>query len=363
MRYSKEVHVTVFGSLSSLAFLRDARSRRASSYDQTGGNEDFLLFAPGETKEIMRSAGAGCIRHIWMTTAGKEEALLRRWVIRMYWDGETSPSVEAPLGDFFGMGFGISRNFVSAPLQMGPSDGRGMNCWFPMPYSEGATVTITNDGDETNALYYYVDYEEFDRLADGMARFHAQWRRENPTDGWMHPSRRQEFQADVWRTWKAPEALNPTGQGNYVILEAEGRGHYVGCNLHIDVFERQVNDWYGEGDDMIFVDGEPFPTLHGTGTEDYFCMAYCPQTEYSAPYHGLILYSGTPDWPWKGKNSMYRYHIEDPILFQKSIRVTIEHGHANKLSNDYSSTAYWYQLEPHRPFPPFPHVSLRLPRP
>jgi len=136
----------------------------------------------------------------------------------------------------------------------------------------------------------------------------------------------------------------------------------VGCNLHIDVFERQVNDWYGEGDDMIFVDGEPFPSLHGTGTEDYFCMAYCPQTEYCAPYHGLILYSGTPDWPWKGKNSMYRYHIEDPIHFRKSIKVTIEHGHANKLSNDYSSTAYWYQLEPHRAFPPLLPVGLRLPR-
>jgi len=171
-----------------------------------------------------------------------------------------------------------------------------------------------------------------------------------------------ELQGDVWKVWKLPEAMNPTGEGNYVILEADGRGHYVGCNLHIDVFERQVNDWYGEGDDMIFVDGEPFPSIHGTGTEDYFCMAYCPRTEYSAPYHGLILYSGTPEWPWAGKNSMYRYHIEDPIHFRKSIKVTIEHGHANKLSNDYSSTAYWYQLEPHKPFPPLPGVKLRLPR-
>ncbi|NLI00813.1 MAG: DUF2961 domain-containing protein [Chthonomonadales bacterium] len=352
----------MLSNLANLAMLRDARSGRASSFDRSGGNEDFVVFAPGETRAIAEIGGAGCIRHIWMTTAGQEKALHRRWVIRMYWDGETSPSVECPLGDFFGMGFGMTRDFVSAPLQMSPGGGRGMNCWFPMPFSDGAVVTITNDGDLPNTLYYYVDYEQYDRPIEGLARFHAQWRRENPTDGWMDPSRRDELQGDVWKVWKLPEAMNPTGEGNYVILEAEGRGHYVGCNLHIDVFERQVNDWYGEGDDMIFVDGEPFPTLHGTGTEDYFCMAYCPQTEYCAPYHGLILYSGTPDWPWKGKNSMYRYHIEDPIHFRKSIKVTIEHGHANKLSNDYSSTAYWYQLEPHRAFPPLLPVGLRLPR-
>ena len=153
---------------------------------------------------------------------------------------------------------------------------------------------------------------------------------------------------------------NPTGEGNYVILDAHGRGHYVGCHLDIDVFERQVNDWYGEGDDMIFIDGHL--AMHGTGTEDYFNTAYCPRTEYCAPYHGLTLYSGTPEWPWSGRNSVYRYHIADPIHFHESIKVTIEHGHANKLSNDYSSTAYWYQLEPHRPFPSLPAVAKRLPR-
>lgn len=353
----------MLSGLSNLALLRDARSRRSSSYDRSGGNEDSVRFAPGETREILRTSGAGCVRHIWMTTKGPEEALLRRWVIRMYWDGEEHPSVEAPLGDFFGMGFGMNRNFVSAPLQMSPGEGLGMNCWFPMPFADGAVITITNDGERTNTLFYYVDYEEYDRPMVGAATFHAQWRRENPTDGWMDPSRRAELQSDVWKVWKLPEAMNPTGEGNYVLLEAEGRGHYVGCNLHIDVFERQVNDWYGEGDDMIFIDGDPYPTLSGTGTEDYFCMAYCPATEFSAPYHGLILYSGTPEWPWKGRNSMYRYHIEDPIHFQKSIKVTIEHGHANKLSNDYSSTAYWYQTEPHRPFPPLPTVRYRLPRP
>jgi len=137
----------------------------------------------------------------------------------------------------------------------------------------------------------------------------------------------------------------------------------VGCHLDIDCFAREKNDWYGEGDDMIFIDGEAWPpSFHGTGTEDYFNTAYCPREEFSAPYHGLILYSGTEKWPFKGKNSVYRYHIEDPIHFEQSICVTIEHGHANNLSNDYSSTAYWYQLEPHGGFPELLPVAERLPR-
>jgi hypothetical protein len=138
----------------------------------------------------------------------------------------------------------------------------------------------------------------------------------------------------------------------------------VGCNLNIDCYSRQKIDWYGEGDDMIFIDGDVWPpTLHGTGTEDYFNTAFSPRQEYNAPYHGLTVYSGTEDWPHKGKNSAYRFHIEDPVMFEKSIRVTMEHGHANNLWNDYSSTAYWYQTEPHAPFPPMLPVDERLPRP
>jgi hypothetical protein len=138
----------------------------------------------------------------------------------------------------------------------------------------------------------------------------------------------------------------------------------VGCVLNIDVFERQVNDWYGEGDDMIFIDDEPWPPrLHGTGTEDYFNTAFCPMQTFSAPYHGLTLYSGTPEWPWGGKNSMYRFHVEDPVRFRKSLRVSIETGHANALANDYSSTAYWYQRGRRDPLPALAPVEARLPRP
>jgi hypothetical protein len=161
---------------------------------------------------------------------------------------------------------------------------------------------------------------------------------------------------DLWKK------SNLTGEGNYILLEAEGVGHYVGCNLNIDCFAQEKNNWYGEGDDMIFTDGEEEPSIYGTGTEDYFNTAFCPRDEFHSPYFGIHLNSGDEENPCRGKNSMYRFHIEDPIQFQKSIKVTIEHGHANKLMNDYSSTAYWYQLEPHKKFPEILPVEKRIPR-
>jgi len=347
-------------SLSELPKLRDARRRRASSYDTTGGNNDRWLLQPGETRTLMETRGAGTVRHIWMTLMSREEAYPRRSVLRMYWDASETPCVEVPTGDFFGIGHGITRNYASAPLTMGPQDGRAWNCFFPMPYADGARIEITNEGERRLVCYFYIDYEEIDLFEPEVGRFHAQWRRENPTEGWGDDSRRFAADTDYVRdVWSTP---NLDGAGNYVILEAEGRGHYVGCNLNIDCFARSKNDWYGEGDDMIFIDGDETPTLHGTGTEDYFNTAWSPRQEFAAPYHGLPVYSGTEDWMWKGKNSMYRYHIEDPVYFDKSIRVTIEHGHANNLSNDYSSTAYWYQTERHTAFPPLPPVAERLPR-
>jgi hypothetical protein len=348
--------------LSSLPRLRDYRRRRASSWDRTGGNADFWVLDPGETRLLAEIAGPGSIRHIWLTLASREEHYPRRSLLRMFWDGETTPSVEVPTGDFFGVGHGIIKEFTSLPLTMSPQDGCAFNCFFPMPFASGARVEMTNEGERRLVVYFYVDYEEHNEPPEGLGRFHVQWRRQNPTVGWGDPSRRfnenPDYRGEVWQT------PNLDGKGNYVILEARGRGHYVGCNLNIDCFQREKNDWYGEGDDMIFIDGDTWPpTLHGTGTEDYFNTAWSPRTEFSAPYHGITLYSGTPEWPWGGKNSMYRFHIEDPIYFQESIRVTIEHGHANNLSNDYSSTAYWYQEEPHAPFPAMLPVEKRLPRP
>lgn len=351
-----------FSSLSGLARLgTGVRRERSSSYDIKGGNRDWWVIAPGESVPITEILGAGCIKHIWMTVGSVDPAFPRKIVLRAFWDGEDQPSVECPLGDFFGIGHGIIKNFWSAPLQMSPQDGRAFNCWFPMPFAQSARVEVQNECSSEINLYFYIDYERYDRLEEGLGRFHAQWRRENPTTGFGEPTRR--FAQDntyMWEIWNTP---NLDGSGNYVILEAQGKGHYVGCHLDIDCFQREKNDWYGEGDDMIFIDGEPWPPrLHGTGTEDYFNTAFCPHEEYNSPYHGVTVCSGDVEWPWRGKNSVYRYHIEDPIYFEESIRVTIEHGHGNSLSNDYSSTAYWYQTEPHLPFQPLLAVKDRLPR-
>lgn len=345
-------------TLANIATLRTYRSRRASSYDTTGNNSDWWTIQSGEARVLMESGTPGCVKHIWCTVGTTEEWFLRRIVVRMWWDGENSPSVEVPLGDFFGIGHAVHKDFVSAPLQMSPQDGRGMNCWWPMPF-ETARITVENQGEKPVNLYFYIDYEQYESAPSAdVARFHACWRREAVTEGWLTERLSNDNVSEVWS--RRP---NLSDVDNYLILDAGGSGVYVGCNLNIDCFVRQGNDWYGEGDDMIAIDGELWPpSLHGTGTEDYFSMAFCPKTEYCAPYHGLTLYSGTEEWPWKGKNSMYRYHIEDPVRFEKSIRVSIEHGHANKLSNDYSSTAYWYQLEPHRLLAPLLSVEARLPR-
>ena len=363
------------GSLAGLARLRDFKRRRLSSWDRTGGNADALQIGAGETASLGEMSGAGCVKHIWVTMMSlpTDPHELCRTVLRMYWDGEASPSVEVPVGDFFGLGFGLRRNFVSLPLQMSPQDGKGFNCWFPMPFSDGARFEVENQGEGLVIFYYYIDYEEYPEPDPELARFHALWNR-SPISagiaaekGWTRKDYRLDDRKPVGaglgfgEPWSEP---NLSGERNYVILDTRGDGQYVGCVLNIDVFERQVNDWYGEGDDMVFIDGEPWPPrLHGTGTEDYFNTAFCPRQEYSAPYHGITLYSGDEAWPWGGKNSMYRFHIEDPIRFDESIRVTIETGHANALANDYSSTAYWYQTASSRPLPRLAPVAERLPRP
>jgi hypothetical protein len=355
----------LLGGLSGLAHLRQGRRRRASSWDRTGGNADYTIIQPGATAALCDIQGAGIIRHIWCTMhAGTNHLYARTTLLRMFWDGAATPCVEAPIGDFFGIGHAIVKNFVSLPLAMSPQDGRGFNCFFPMPFASRARIEVTNEGPTGIVFYFYVDYEEHDALDGEWARFHAQWRRENPTEGWgegrfdddIAAGHAGELRLKVWGT------PNLDGRGNYVILDAQGRGHYVGCNLNIDCFARQKNDWYGEGDDMIFIDGDTWPpSLHGTGTEDYFCAAYgFPSGAYAGPYHGVSL-AGDPV-EWSGQWSVYRFHIEDPVHFREHIRVTIEHGHANDQGNDYSSTAYWYQTEPHWPFAALPPLEQRLPR-
>lgn len=329
-------------SLGGLAALRDHRSARVSSFDTTGGNADFWVFHAGDKRLIADVQGAGVIKHIWMTLASEEPAYLRKVVIRMFWDGEKEPSVETPIGDFFGLGHAATTYFSSLPLSMFD---RGFNCFFPMPFYERARIEVHNEGSGGPLiLYFYIDYEVHESLPQGLGTFHAQWRRENPCTPVQLPNDR-----------------NVDGKENYVILEAEGRGHYVGCHLNIDAL---APGWWGEGDDMFFIDGEKWPpAIHGTGTEDYFCGAWNYneiKKTFSTPYYGYHL-KGNDDYT--GKHSMYRYHVEDPIAFRRSILFSIEHGHGNDMGHDYSSTAYWYQAEPHQRTVELLPVEQRLPRP
>lgn len=349
-------------SLRDLPRLRTGRSRRASSWDRSGGNDDRLTVQPGETALLADIDGPGSITHIWCTTAlpsrnwpeQTTNDYLRRLVLRITWDDAEHPSVLVPLGDFFGIGHGRTGNFVSAPLQMSPQDGKGFNCWFHMPFAKGARIELVSELDDQPVyFYYYIDYHAFEAAEDDLGYFHASWNRQSPTDGVP--------QGGETNREYLIEGTNLSGDGNYVILDAQGRGHYVGCVLNVHNL-RSTNDWnwYGEGDDMIFIDGEAFPpSLHGTGTEDYFNTAWCPSESYSAPYHGITMPGGDN---WSGQISLYRFHVEDPVLFEQSVRVTIEHGHANKRNDDLSSVAYWYQTLPSERIS-LPSVDQRAPRP
>ena len=342
--------------MKNLIFEKNFKRKRVSSYDRSGGNDDRIYIKPHETVVIADIEGAGIINHIWMTqyidNPEENKYSFRRIQLKMYWDNEENPSVLVPLGDFFGMGHGICKNFVSAPLQMSPKDGQALNSWWQMPFAKRAVIEITNDSDGILNLYYYIDYDQLDKLPENTLRFHASWHREIT----VGKSESEFNNHDEW----CFGGKNTTGKDNYVILEAKGKGHYCGCNINIHNFnDSELFNWPGEGDDMIFIDGEVWPPqLHGTGTEDYVNMSWCPQEEYNTPYHGIIL--GGED-NWKGKITYYRYHILDPITFEKEIKVTIEHGHNNHRSDDWSTTAYWYQTEPHVEQKELPNVLDRLP--
>ena len=354
--------------LGGLPHLKSGRSRRESSWDRTGGNRDFHVVPPGETAVLADIAGAGKIEHLWVTTRCYSPMYLRKLVLEMYWDGEDNPSVRSPLGDFFGVGHATCTHYVSLPLSMvfGPRRGpkgpfaAAMNSYFPMPFADGARIVLRNESDQPiQNLFFYVDYELTDEgVPDDVGRFNATWRSEKPCVKVEHPP-----PAGRPDPWDLP-GTNLTGDDNYVVLEAEGRGHYVGCVLNIDNFDasNQAYSWPGEGDDMFFIDGETWPpSLHGTGTEDYFNAAWgFPSGAYAGPYHGISLASSVQEH--FGLWSMYRFHIEDPVRFTTSLKVSIEHGHANDQGNDYSSVAYWYQTGPHRPLPELPPVEQRLPR-
>ncbi len=369
-------------SLEGLARAREGRSLRSSSWDRTGANTDSVAIGPGETHDLLAVEGAGTVRHIWLTVNTESRLYPRELVLRMYWDGSETPSVEAPLGDFFGLGHGRVAPYSTLPFTV-VTGGKALaanrtafNCWFAMPFAEGAWVSVTNEGEEpVTHFYYYVDFVELDVQPDDALRFHAHYRQERPT----------EASVDLAHTdWRRMAALKNTNDaGNYLLLETSGRGHYVGCTLSIDNLNPiPGGGWFGEGDDMFFIDGRPGlgdaprsesgpgandawpPTLHGTGTEDYFCAAWgYPAHRHATPYHGVTL-AGIGDgeaMDYAGKWSMVRFHLTDPVLFERTIRVSIEHGHANCHASDYSSVAYWYQTPLAEGLPALPGVAERRP--
>jgi hypothetical protein len=348
------------GILRDLMKPRDCRTRRVSSFDHNGGNHDWWPIADGETKVLADITGPGIITHLWMTSGAKREVdyWIRRVRLRIFWDDQPNPSVDAPLGDFFGCGHGIVRRYQSIASDMTGSEypnfkTSAFNFWLPMPFQKRARIELINDGDGIEVIYFYVDYEEYDTLPDDLLYFHAHFRRECPTQGWKGPF-------DPNHGEPVDSTPNLDGKDNFMVLDTTGRGHYVGCNVSI---HNQTGSWWGEGDDMIFIDGDEKPTLHGTGTEDYFGHAYGMQHIPDGLYHGVSVF--VPDNReldlWRGKTTCYRWHIPDPVVFQKSLKVTIEHGHANARSDDWSSVAYWYQTLPTPVLPPLPEPRFRLP--
>ena len=344
--------------LAELSRAKAGRTRRVSSYDRTGGNFDKYSLEAGETLTLADISGTGVIRHIWLTMASEEDPLyLKKCVLRMYWDGQDHPSVESPIGDFFGVGHSRVSSYSCAVMNMSANRGdhslgklnsAGMNCYWPMPYSTGARITLENQGEtRARSVYCYVDYDELDGLHEDELRFHAWWNRANPNPLPGEPP-------------LGDRSVNLSDRDNYLFLEAEGRGHYCGANLSV---HNLLGYWWGEGDDMVMIDGDKWPPdIHGTGSEDWFNQAFGSQPHNAFPYNGVSYHNGIYK-DYNERITVYRYHVLDPIIFEKSIRVSIEHGHANDRSDDYSSVAYWYQDLPNKPFPRLPPVEARLPRP
>lgn len=292
-----------------------------------------IQLAARETVTIAEIAGPGAIQHIWLTVA---PVWWRRLIIRFYWDDETEPSIEVPLGDFFCNGWCERANVVSLPVAVNPAG--GMNCYWEMPFRQSARITLENLWDEpTTGFYYQVTYA-LTEIPDDAAYLHAQWRRSNPL---------------------------PYKSDHTLLDGVRGHGQYVGTYIAWGV---NNNGWWGEGEIKFFMDGDDqYPTICGTGTEDYFGGAWNfehPQGQYgvfSAPFSGMpqvIL----PDGLYRSQQrfGMYRWHIMDPIRFQQDLRVTIQAlgwrsgGRYLPLQDDIASTVFWYQAEPHAPFPALP---------
>jgi len=346
--------------LSSLSRLSHAQTRSISPENFTGEKGKAAMSTNGPAMSSARDLGQGwkispyvtlkpketfvmadvkdqqgAIQQIWCTPSGA----CRFAILRFYWDGETEPSVECPLGDFFASGWGQYAQVNSLPVCVNP--GSAYNCYWEMPFRKGFKITLENIADERFTIYYQINYTLTEVPADA-AYFHAQFRRVNPLP-----------YKDV-----------------YTILDGvKGWGHYVGTYLAWGVHN---NGWWGEGEIKFFMDGDTkFPTIAGTGTEDYFCGSYdfdakapdgsSQYHEFSTPYTGLAqVLRGDGHYQVQQRFGLYRWHIMDPIRFEKDLKVTIQAlgwrsgGRYLPLQDDIASVAFWYQAEPHAKFPKFP---------
>ena len=338
----------VGGELGNLAAIKKGfRNRRISSTDKNGNNGDWIDYIkPGEKWSVAIS-GTGIINHIWFTISPMN-IMRNNLIFRIYWDGKSYPSVEAPLAAFFGNGWDEYYEFASLPLAVGPQGGTGLVSYFQMPFANGARLEIENQSDETiSRLYFYIDYVEMRKLPNDLGRFHA-WYNHELTDAL--PEGETEWGL------VGPQINNVDGAGNYLFADIKGEGQFVGINYYV---HSPSPMWYGEGDDMIFIDGEEKASLLGTGTEDFFNTSWCPKTIFAHPYYGYARVNN--DNGWLGRTHVYRFFISDPIYFEKSLKGTIEHGHNNNLTLDISSVAYWYQSEAGI-LPPAPPKADRTPK-
>ncbi len=319
-----------------LARLRAGRTCRSSSSaaDWRNQNGDARSIEMGKTLTLADLTGPGVITHIWCTVGATDPHWPRMITLRIYYDDAKEPAVETPLGDFFAMGHGLRVTVNSQPVSVS-AEGRAMNCYWPMPFRKRARVTVTNESTRTkiDSFYYYVDWQKLPSLPQDVGYFHARYR--------------QEF---------------PCGDDDYLIADITGRGHYVGTVLSV---RNMYVGWFGEGDDRFFIDGETEPSLRGTGTEDYFGDAWGFR-RFCRPYHGVSVFEG---YVTGDRITAYRWHMRDPVVFHKSLKVTIEHKGSmhNQLGlpvggflprkDMFSSVAFWYQQGTGKPFcklPPGP---------
>ncbi len=289
------------------------------------------VLKPDETVQLCNVKGPGTIRHIWMTMrafpphiAPSQQAVLRSLVIRAMWDGQEHPSIECPVGDFFGFAHGKVSAYQSAVHSVGPLS--GLNIWLPMPFAKQATITLTNEHNKDVVLYYQIDYTLGDKHPDTVGRLHTLFRRENPT------TQKQDFE---------------------LLPQRRGRGRFIGTvigvrNLHSE-------QWWGEGEVKVYMDGDTeFPTICGTGSEDYVGLSWGIQ-------QARYLYSGC-SLKEKDFISMYRWHLPDPVFWHKEVRVTIQQissGGIAEPQDDWSCATFWYEPTPSAPLPPIPSVGSR----